>query len=660
MERHRAHEGRMWVATVFVLASFAGLFGRLCWIQGKDADWYRAKAHAQHHAHVPLMVRRGAIQDAVGRALAVSTEVPSVYANARMIREKAAVAERLGELLDIDGEALLARLERRHDEVCLREELTPGELEALRPRTLRRRFGEGLWVDKGKLYARPEAIVNPKRVAEELADVLSRDPHALEAELRGYMHFTWVKRKVTEAERKRVLATPGLPGVGIVPEYKRKYVHGELAGQLLGFVGIDDNGLEGMELAFNRLLSGVPGHATFRRDAAGRYISDVGLPRREPRPGCDVELTVDTVVQSFAEAALGEAWEAWGPKGAMAVVLDPRTGDVLAAASLPAFDPGRWADYSREEREDRMRTRYIVNWMEPGSIIKPFVLSAALAEGVVDEGTVIYCENGVWLIGSRRFHDHHAYGNLMVAEVIIKSSNVGAAKIGTKLGAERLYRYLRAFGFGQPTGVPIRGENPGLLRPPSRWTGYSVPSISIGQEICVNVMQMTLAYGAIANDGVRMRPRLVRRVLGEDGVWRERPPRPAGRAIPADIARRVRRVLFRTVEKGTARRAKLELFSVGAKTGTAQVATGRVFSHSRVICSLVAMAPIGRPRVVVMVSVVEPTKHPRGQRHFGGTVAAPVVGRIIDQTLAYLGVAPDKAQTLARMGETDPWERAEP
>ena len=658
MERHRAQEGRMWVATVVVLGIFGGLFGRLCWIQGKDADWYRAKAHSQHHALMPLPVRRGTIHDSAGRELALSTEAPSIYASARQIEDKAAVAERLGELLDIDGEALLVRLERRHDQVCLKERLTPAEREALGPAVLRRRFGEGLTVIGDGLYARPEAIANPKRVAAELAEVLSRDENTLLAELLGYMQFTWVKRKVTEAERKLVLNTPGLPGVGITPEYKRKYVHGDLAGQLLGFVGIDDNGLEGVELACNGTLGGVPGFATFRRDAAGRYISDVGLPRREPRPGADVELTIDTVIQSFVEVALKEAWELWAPSAAMAVVLDPRTGDVLAAASLPQFDPSRWADYSRDEREKRMRARYIVDWMEPGSVAKAFVLSAALAEGVVDEGTVVYCENGVWLIGSRRFHDHHAYGSLTVAQVIIKSSNVGAAKIGTKVGAERLYRYLRAFGFGRATGFPIRGENPGLLRPPSQWTTYSLPSVSIGQEFCATSIQLVLAYGAIANDGVRMRPRLVRRVLGEDGEWRERPPQQATRVMPASIARRVRRVLFRTVEKGTGQRAKLELYSMGGKTGTSQKAIGGVFRHKEVICSFVGMAPVERPRVVVVVSVDEPTKH-TGGRHFGGTVAAPVVGRIVDQTLAYLGVEPDKAQTLARMGDTDPWERAE-
>ncbi|MFW6163021.1 MAG: peptidoglycan D,D-transpeptidase FtsI family protein, partial [Planctomycetota bacterium] len=585
MERRRAHEGRMWVATVSVMGLFAGLFGRLCWIQGKEADTYRALAREQHYAHVPLMVRRGTIYDAVGRELAVSTEVPSIYANARLIRDKKSVARRLARLLGIDGGALLERLERRHERVCLKDNLTIEELEALDPLTLRRRFGEGLTVTDGGLYAAPEQMVNPAWVAEELAPLLSRDAAAVEAELRGYFQFIWVRRKVTEAECQRVLRAPGLTGVGVVPEYKRKYVHGELAGQLLGFVGIDENGLEGLELAFNDVLAGTPGYATFRRDAAGRYISDVGLPRREPEPGGDLELTVDTVVQSFAEGALAEAWEKWAPKAAMAVVIDPRTGDVLAAPSLPAFNPNRWPRYSGDERQERMRARYVVSWLEPGSIMKPFVLSAALTEGVVDEGTVIDCENGVWIIGSRRFHDHHAYGDLTAAEVIIKSSNVGAAKIGTRLGPQRLHRYLRAFGFGQPTGFPLRGENPGLLRPPSQWTTYSLPSICIGQEICVNMVQTALAFATIANDGVRMRPRLVRRIRDHDGQWRERPPQAVTRVIPAPVARRVRRVLLRTVEEGTGRRAKLELYSVGGKTGTAQKAIGGRMRHREVICS---------------------------------------------------------------------------
>ena len=657
MEPQRGHRSRLWVAAVFILALFAGLFGRLCWIQGKDARWYRAMAHRQHHAHVPLAVRRGSLLDRQGRELAVSVAVPSVFINPRQVEDKAGVARRLAKLLGVDGEELLGRMSARSEEVCLKAELTAKQQSTLSPSLLRRRFGGAVGVVGGGLFVRPSQVASPRRVAKDLADVLSCDEKELLLAIGGYRHFVWVKRKVSDAERKRVLGARGLPGVGVVQEYTRRYVHEGLASQLIGFTGIDENGLEGLELALNEALGGQPGEAAFRRDAAGRHISAIGLLRREPRPGADVELTLDAVVQAYAEAALKEAWELWAPRAAVAVVVEPRTGDLLAAASLPTFDANRYGTYEPADLKDRLRARYIVDWMEPGSIMKPFVLSGALTEGVVSEDTVIFCENGVWLLGSRRFHDHHAYGNLTAAEVIIKSSNIGAAKIGTRLGAERTYRTLRRYGFGQPTGLPVRGENPGLLRPPARWTSYSLPSISVGQELCVNMMQMTLAYAAIANDGVRMRPRVVRRVRRQDGTWQECPPKAACRAIPASVARRVRRILLRTVEEGTGRRAKLELYSVGGKTGTAQKAVQGAFSHSAVICSFVAMAPIERPRLVVMVSVDQPTKH-TGGRHFGGTAAAPVVGRILNQSLAYLGVEPDKAATLARLGRTQAAQRA--
>ena len=657
MEPQRGHQGRLWVASIFILGLFAGLLGRLCWIQAKDGQWYRTMARRQHHTRLPLSVRRGSLLDREGRELAVSVAVPSVFVNPRLVDDKAQVARKLAKLLKIDRKDLLERMSKRSEEVCLEPKLSQRELEALTPSVLRHRFGGAVRVADGGLFVRPADVANPRRVAKDLADILSCDDKELLLEIGGYRHFVWVKRKVSETERKRVLAARSLPGVSVTQEYTRRYVHEGLASQLIGFTGIDENGLEGLEATLNDTLSGEPGETVFRRDAAGRRISAVGLPHTDPVPGADVELTLDAVIQAYAEAALKEAWELWAPRAAMAVVVDPRTGDLLAAVSLPSFDANRYASYKPADLKDRLRARYIVDWMEPGSIMKPFVLSGALTEGVVTEDTVIFCENGVWMLGSRRFHDHHAYGNLTAAEVIVKSSNVGAAKVGTRLGPERVYRYLRSYGFGTAVGMPIRGENPGLLRPTARWTGYSLPSISIGQEVCVNMMQMTMAYAAIANDGVRMRPRVVRRVGRPDGSWQETAPKTACRVIPSQVAQRVRRILFRTVEEGTGRRSKLTLYSVGGKTGTAQKAVRGCFSHSAVICSFVGMAPIERPRLVVMVSVDQPTKH-TGGRHFGGTAAAPVVGRILNQSLAYLGVEPDKAATLARLAPPQEAQRA--
>jgi len=650
MARHRGHEARVWFVTAFVLCLFGGLLGRLCVIQGVHAGRYKALAADQHHARVRRAVRRGTIYDRQGRRLAVSVQAPSIFANPREIEDKEETARRLEELLGVDAELLFERLTNRVERVCLKRRLWESEARRLRESAVLRRLGDAVEVVDGAVYARPASIGDRGAAAAELAGLLRRDEKEVLADLEGARQFVWVKRNVTADERRRVLGARAPSGIGVVSEYRRSYPHGELAAQLLGFTNIDDQGLEGLELALNDTLAGEAGYVTFQRDAAGRYISAVGLPHKPALPGADVELALDAVIQSYAEEALRQAWELWAPKAAVAVVLDPRTGDVLAAASLPTFDPNRYAQYQPSALRGRARARYIVDWVEPGSIMKPFVLSAALAEGLVNERTVVFCENGVWLVGSRRFHDHHAYGNLTAAEVIIKSSNVGAAKIGTKVGARRLYRYLRRFGFGRSTDFDLPGENPGLLRPPSAWTSYTVPSLSIGQEICVNILQMALAYAAIANDGVLVRPRLVRRTLRRDGTWQERLVQPVWRVIPASVARRVRRVLLRTVEEGTGRRSRLELYSVGGKTGTAQKPEpGGGYSHTRVVCSFVAMAPIERPRLVVMVSVDEPTKRTAG-RHFGGTVAAPVAGRIVNQALAYLGVAPDKPQVLARLG----------
>ena len=656
MPRQGGHDARLWAVAIFVLGLMGGLAGRLCYIQGMDMPRYRALAASQHFAWQDRFERRGDLLDCRRRVIATSVRVPSIFADPSVMEDKEGTARRLAEALGLDEAKLREALLRPKDRVCIKEGLDLAAMQQLREHPVVRELGDALEVADGAVYAMPPKIDCPASTALVLAPVLGMDECELATLLEGQREFVWVKRKATEAERKRVLEMPGLRGLGIVPEYTRTYPHGDLAAQLVGFVGVDEQGLSGVALAADDVLAGKRGRAQYRRDAAGRYISTIRPAGREPEDGLDVQLSLDVVIQGFAEAALKEAWELWAPDGAFAVVIDPSTGDVLAAASLPSYEPARHGDYEHEDLMDRSRARYVVDMIEPGSIMKAFVLSGALAEGLVTEQTVFFCENGVWLIGKRRFHDHHAYGNLTVAEVIIKSSNVGAAKIGTKLGPERLYRYLCQFGFGSPTGFVLTGENPGVLRPPSKWTSFSLPSICVGQEVCVNVLQMALAYGAIANDGVLMAPRVVWRTRRKDGTWAEHPAKAVGRAIPASIAQRVRRVLCSVVEVGTGKQARLPLYSMGGKTGTAQKKIKGGYSHDEVVCSFVAMAPIERPRLVCMVSLDRPRKH-TGGRHFGGTVAAPVVGQIVKQSLAYLGVAPDKPQVLARLGIADERDR---
>lgn len=651
MEQFRERRARVWVVVIFLLGLFVGLVGRLCWIQAKDAPVYRAIADAQHRVTVPVMVPRGTILDRKGRELAISERKFSLFIDPRIVCDRFKTARRLSELLGVDGDKVLSHLGGTPEPVCLKWGVTEEDVRKLRHSPLYEKvLNPATFLSGGALWAKPERIKDKPAASVEYARALSRKRKAVLEELDGPREFAWVKRRVSEDERRRVAADKDLEGIGIVPEYRRSYPHGDLAAQLVGFVGLDENGLEGIELALDSSLGGEKGFLTFERDAGGHYISSLGLPRRNPVPGADVELTVDAVIQRIVEEELKPMCEKWAPKGAMAIVVDPRTGDILAAASVPSFDPNRYAEYRPEDLRDFARARYVVDMMEPGSIMKPFVLSAALTEGLITEDTVFYCENGVWMIGSRPFHDVHAYGNLSAAEIIIKSSNVGAAKIGTRVGPQRLYSYLRRFGFGQPTGYAIQGETPGHLASPVTWTSFSLPSVCVGQEICVSVLQMTLGFATLANDGVRMRPRLIRRVLREDGSWQEYPPREACRVFPANIAAQVRRILCRAVEEGTGKPARQAAYSIGGKTGTAQKLNpdGRSYSHSKLFCSFVAMAPADRPRIVVMVTADEPTR-PVG-RYFGGTVAAPPVGRIINRTLAYLGVPPDKEQTLARLG----------
>lgn len=647
MASHGGHNARLWLVALLVLGIYAGLLGRLAIIQGKDQDRFREMAAAQHVVAVKKPERRGSIQDSRGRTLAVSVQTPSIYADPGQMESPREAAGRLAAILGLDATLLASRLERPMGLVCLKRGLSPQAEQALRNEPAIVGLGRAVEVRGGAVFARPAEVREPKATAAVLAPLLGRPAEDIEPDLDGLRRFVWVLRKASDEQARRVAAAR-LEGVGIVPEYKRSYPQGELACQLIGFTDLDEEGIEGLEQRYNDWLAPQAASGLLERDAAGRYIS-TPAPQKAPRAGADIELALDSVIQGYAEAALHDAWELWAPKGAFAVVLDPRSGDILAAASLPSYDPNKYSEYDPRDLKNRARARYIVDMMEPGSIFKPFIFAGAFTERVVSEETPIFCENGVWLIGSRRFRDVHAYGTLDAAMVLVKSSNIGTAKIGRLLGPERIYRYLRDFGFGQLTGFELPGENPGVLRPPSRWTSFSLPSICVGQEVCATPIQMALAYGAIANDGLLLRPRVVKRVKRLDGTWSECPVRPAGRVISPAIAGRLRRILCRVVEEGTGKAAKLAAYTVGGKTGTAQKPTIGGFSRTAVMCSFVGMAPIERPQLVVIVTLDEPTKH-TGGRHFGGTVAAPVVARILKQSLAYLGVAPDKPQALERLG----------
>ncbi|MFH1857595.1 MAG: penicillin-binding transpeptidase domain-containing protein, partial [Candidatus Omnitrophota bacterium] len=403
------------------------------------------------------------------------------------------------------------------------------------------------------------------------------------------------------------------------------------ASHLLGIVDIDNNGLEGVERHYNQLLQGRDGFRQVLRDARHRALPSLGLRYQKPVDGLTLVLTIDEVIQNIAERELEEAYRKWHARGATIVVLDPQTGDILALANRPTYNPNQ----PNVSSEDFRRNRAITDLFEPGSVFKIVTAAAALEEGVFDEDDKIFCENGAYHISNHILHDVHPYGTLTFREVIEKSSNIGTVKVAKQLGPKRLYQYICAFGFGRKTGIDLPGEIPGMVHPPEKWWSTSIANIPIGQGIGITVIQLASAMGAIANGGRWVKPHVLKEVLNSDGSVVK-----SYRSVPERIvlreknAARLREILSGVVGRGTGKLAKLKGYCAGGKTGTSQKldANGR-YSSSAHIASFVGFAPVQNPRIVVAVMVDEP--HPA---YYGGVVAAPVFKEVSEQVLRYLEV----------------------
>ena len=495
--------------------------------------------------------------------------------------------------------------------------------------------------------ADPQAVANPEAAATLLAGVLELDRAAVRRKLGRPNRFVWIKRKVSD-EQAAFLREVGLRGVSFRKEWLRKHPHGSVAAQVVGLTDVDGRGLSGVELRLDRLLRPRPGREAVAVDASRRVIRrpDDRLIR-VPSDGCDVTLTVDSLVQEVAQQELAKAVEKHRPEAAWAVVLDARTGAVLAMANWPEFDPEDRAGF----RAGTDRNLIVTDAFEFGSVMKPFTIASALDAGVVKPETEFFCHNGAWRAGtggrgSRTVRDAHGYGTLTVSDILAKSSNIGIAQIGTLLGADRLHMSLRRFCLGEPTGIELPGETGGILRPLSRWTGYSVVSISFGQELASSPLSVATAFCAFANRGVLYRPQIIRRITDSHTgrvLYELNEPVRAHRAVSPRAAAQVLAMLRRVVVSGTGRRADLEGYPVAGKTGTAQLARtdGRGYYDDLYLSSFVGLAPAHEPRVCVLVSLKAPTEN----GYYGGTVAAPVVAKIIDRTLRYLEVPTGKRDT---------------
>jgi cell division protein FtsI (penicillin-binding protein 3) len=498
-------------------------------------------------------------------------------------------------------------------------------------------------LDVDSIYGVPAEIENPRAIAQRLSAILNESPRVLERRLAGDKHFVWLSRKVEPAKAEKVKAL-GSREIGSLLESKRFYPKKTLAGPLLGFTGIDNEGLEGLERAYDKVLHGVSGWMIAEKDAVGRTVFPGGSGfrfRQQTKPGNDIVLTIDEVIQHITEKELDAALASSHAKGGVCIVMNPDNGEVLAlsvrtaAHGRQAFNPNEPQRYKPAD----WRNRAVTDAFEPGSIFKPILASAALEERVVHPLERFDCSAGKIQLADRVIKDAHENGVLTFTDVIADSSNVGTIKVALRLGKERFSKYIDAFGFGHKTGVDIPGEIPGLLKDSRVWSGVSIGSIAIGQEIGVTPIQMAAAYCALANGGMLVKPYIVSEIVDRDGGEGKRfGPQPVRRVISEETCTKVNKILQRVIESGTGQRAQPAGYTAAGKTGTAQKIDQKtgVYSKKDYLSSFVGFVPAVSPKLVILVMV----DTPEGVV-YGGSVAAPVFKAIAEQSLAYLQVAPD-------------------
>src|SRR5216683_1472811 len=442
--------------------------------------------------------------------------------------------------------------------------------------------------------------------------------------------FLWIARRL-DAEQGDSIMALNLPGLESRKEPKRYYPNGSLAAHVLGFVGLDGKGLAGLEQSYNTKVAGEPGKLFVEKDANGKPYESSEIVSK---PGQTIVLTIDQSIQYKAELAIQAAVERSHAKSGSVIVLDPRNGEILALANAPTFDPN---NLGKAEASTR-RNWALENTYEPGSTFKVVAFSAAIEKKLAKPDDRIDCQMGSITVAGRLVHDHHPFGTLTIAEALAKSSNVAAIKLGIRVGDDAMYDFITRYGFGKTTGIELPGEAQGIVRPVSHWQPSSIGSIAIGQEVGVTPVQMVAAFGALANDGIRVAPHLVREIRNSSGVVVYRPRSEERRVVSSETAIVLRGMLEGVTLKGTAKKAQLDGYSAAGKTGTAQTIDPktRAYSKTKYVGSFVGFAPVKNPAVVIIVVMDEPT----GSYH-GGDVAAPVFREIAEQILPELGVMPD-------------------
>ena len=485
--------------------------------------------------------------------------------------------------------------------------------------------------DVDSIYCNPRQLPDPREAARKLARVLGLDRAELEKKLEQRRFFAWVKRKVTPEEVTAVKAL-GLPGMAFAREPRRFYPNRTLAATVMGRAGSDGTGLDGVELAFDKQLRGTTSSVVGIRDALGREIAVDGAVEAPSTSGSDTVLTIDRYLTFITERALANGVAAHHAKAAMAIMMDPRTGEVLAMASVPTFNPNEPGGAADGEA----RNRAITDTYEPGSTMKTFTVASALDAGVVRPEDRFDCLMGRMMVGKYAIHDSHPHGVLTVSEVFKFSSNIGATKIARRLGRDAFAEALARFGFGHPTGIGLPGERAGVVRPVDKWGDIGFANVSFGQGIAVTPLQMIAGVSAIAGGGVYRQPRIVARIVAPDGTVDIPSLLPERRVMSAAAARTMLGIMRGVTEQGgTAPKAAIEGYPVGGKTGTAQKVANGHYDSSKWISSFVGVVPANDPRLAIIAIIDEPQG-----THVGGEVAAPIFKEIAEQALRYLHVPP--------------------
>lgn len=498
-------------------------------------------------------------------------------------------------------------------------------------------------VTRESLYAVPCEIQDVAGFVWQISRVLNINADELYQRLTKHhkRQFIWVQRRLTEkqAEQIRQLDLPKRSW-GFRREYLRQYPQGQYAAHVLGIRDIDNVGHGGLEESLDTLIRGVNGTRVMTRDARGMVVAVEAAESRTPQHGSMLISTLDLLTQIHTERLLQQLMQRWEPLGACAVVLEPHSGEVLAMASLPTFDPNQPGHVP----DDAWRNLAVSAVFEPGSTFKPFIVAWAMQHAGLQKDEIIPCFNGAYRMGKRILHDHHAYSQLSVEDVLVKSSNIGMARIAEQMGLQQLYRATAAFGFGTRTGIELPGEIDGLVRPAADWDEYSLGSIPMGQELAVTPLQLITAHAALANGGRLVRPHLLLDTSSDQMA-----PSPLSHVKTVDATPAIESTILKSeiaewivrhpmrgvVQRGTGKSAQVDGLTLFGKTGTAQKVdkdTGR-YSDSRHICSFICGAPAENPQLLVLVMVDEPTA--AGQ-HYGGTVAAPTAAQILKFALQRL------------------------